>query len=123
MWRHGHVCYAIVAAHASHHTFLLRQGPTDRDEGANLNLVWHAAVDFHKLLDAEALEWRYNRLELFLNKNGVETVLIANRFEDVQLNQREAVPLAVLELLEELRLCLIIEICVLDVLNVFDPDS
>ena len=49
--------------------------------------------------------------------------MVAEGVEDIQLREAEPVALAVFELLEELRLCLIIEICVLDVLNVFDPDS
>ena len=49
--------------------------------------------------------------------------MVAKGIEDIQLREAKPVALAVFELLEELRLCLIVEICVLDVLNVFDPDG
>ena len=74
--------------HSSHGTFLFRKRPTDGDEGAYLHLIRHAAVDFHELLDPEAFEGRHNRLQLLLDEYSVETVLIADRLEDVELNER-----------------------------------
>jgi len=88
-----------------------------------LDLVGHAAVNFHKLLDAQALERRDYRLELPLNKHCIETVLIADRLEDVELYERETVPFAVFELLEELRLRLVVEVRIFEVLFVPQPDG
>ena len=77
----------------------------------------------HELFNLLTLERRYDSSELFLHEYCIESVLVAKGIEDIQLREAKPVALAVFELLEELRLCLIVEICVLDVLNVFDPDS
>ena len=53
----------------------------------------------------------------------IEAILIAYSVEYVELRKTEPVALAVFEFLKEFRLSLIIEVCVLDVLDVFDPDS
>ena len=59
-------------------------------------------MNFHKFFNAEALEGRDNRLVLSLHEDGVKSVLITDRLEDVELYQREAVPLAIFKLLKEL---------------------
>ena len=80
-------------------------------------------MDLHELLDAQALEGRDDGLERALHEDGVEAVLIAHRLEDVQLDQGEAVPFAILELLEELALRLVVEVRVLRLLDVAQPDG
>jgi hypothetical protein len=80
-------------------------------------------VDLHKLLDAQAFEWRDDCFVLRLHEHCIESVLVANRLEDVQLDQREAMSLAILKLLEELALRLIVQVSVLGVLDVTQPNG
>lgn len=80
-------------------------------------------MDLHKLLDAQAFEWRDNCLVLRLHEDCIESVLVTNRLEDVQLDQRETVTLAILKLLKELTLCLIVQIGILGVLDVTQPNG
>lgn len=86
-------------------------------------MIWHTPVDFHKFLDAKAFERRNNRLELRLHENGVKSVLIAYGLEDVQLDERQTMAFAIFEFLEELALRLVIEVRVLGVLDVTQPDG
>lgn len=72
------------------------------DERVDVHLLLHHSVSLHELLDFLAFEGGNNGSLLLLDENSVESVLIADRVEDVQLGQAEPVPLAVLELLEEL---------------------
>ena len=77
----------------------------------------------HKFFDFLAFERRDNGSLLLLYENSIESVLITDRVEDVQLLQAQSVPLAVFKLLEELGLRLVVEVGVLDVLCVLVPDS
>ena len=58
-----------------------------------------------------------------MHEDGVEAVLVADRLEDVQLDEGKAVPLTIFEFLEELALRLVVQICVLGVLDVPQPDG
>ena len=90
---------------------------------AYLNLVRHTAVNFHEFFDAEAFERRYNGLKLCLHEYSIKPVLIADRFEYIELDEGQAVAFAILELLKELALGLVVEICVFSVLDIAQPDG
>ena len=80
-------------------------------------------MNFHKFFNAEALKGRDNGLVLSLHEDGVKSVLVTDRLEDVELDQREAVPLAIFKLLKELRLGLVVQVGVLCVLYILKPNS
>ena len=52
-------------------------------------------MNFHKFFDAQAFEGRHNRLQLPLDEHGVEAVLVADRFEDVELDEGQSVALEI----------------------------
>ena len=80
-------------------------------------------MDLHEFFDAEAFERRNNGLKLCLHEYGIKPVLITDRFEYVELDEGQAVALAILELLEELALRLVVQICVFSVLDIAQPDG
>ena len=65
-------------------------------------------MNFHKFFNAKTFERRYNGLMLSLHENGIKSVLITDCLKDVELDQREAMPLAIFKLLKELRLSLVV---------------
>ncbi len=73
-----------------------------------MNLIRHAAMNFHKLFNSEPSKRRYYGLELFLHEDGVEAVLVADGLKNVELDQGESVSLAVFELLKKLGLRLVV---------------
>ena len=80
-------------------------------------------MDLHKFFNSEPFEWRNNRFELLLHKDCIKAILVTNRLKNVKLNQGQAVTLAVFKFLKELRLSLVVQVGVLEVLSVFQPDS
>lgn len=72
----------------------------------------------HKFLDPEASERRNYRFKLFLDEHGIESELITQGFEDVEGDEGKTVTLAVLELLKKLRLRLVIQVRVLQMILV-----
>ena len=92
-------------------------------ERAYLNLVGHTAMDLHELFDSETLKGRDYGFELCLHEYGIKPVLVAYRFEDVELDERQAVSLAILKLLKELALRLVVEVGILGVLDIAQPDG
>ena len=80
-------------------------------------------MNFHEFFDAEAFERRYNGLKLCLHEYSIKPVLVTDRFENVELDEGQSVALAILELLKELALCLVVEICIFSVLDIAQPDS
>ena len=59
-------------------------------------------MNFHKFFYAKTFKGRDNGLVLSLHEDGVKSVLITDGLEDVELDQREAMPLAIFKLLKEL---------------------
>ena len=59
-------------------------------------------MNFHKFFNAETFKGRDNGLMLSLHEDSIKSVLITDCLEDVELYQREAVPLTILKLLKEL---------------------
>ena len=59
-------------------------------------------MNFHKFFNAETFKGRDNGLVLSLHEDGVKSILITDRLEDVELYQREAVSLTIFKLLKEL---------------------
>ena len=80
-------------------------------------------MDLHKLLNPQTLERRNNSLQLRLHEYSIESVLIADRFEDIELDQRESVPFTIFELLEEFALRLIVEVGILGVFHILQPNG
>ena len=80
-------------------------------------------MDFHELLNSQTLEGRDNSFQLRLHEYSIESVLIADRFEDVELDQRETVPFTIFELLEEFALRLIVEVGILSVFHILQPNG
>ena len=60
---------------------------------------------------------------LSLHEDSVKSVLITDGLEDVELDEGETVPLAVFELLKELRLCLVVEVSILSLLYILKPNG
>ena len=58
-----------------------------------------------------------------MHENGIEPVLVTDCLENVELDEGKAVSLAILELLKELALCLVIQVGILGVLDVSQPDG
>ncbi len=77
----------------------------------------------HKFLDTKTFEGGNYRFEAPLHENGIESVLITDRFKDVKLDEGQAVTLAILKLLEELGLRLVIKVGILCLLHVSLPDG
>ena len=88
-----------------------------------MNLIGHASMNFHELLDPQAFERRHDRFEVPLHEDSVESVLITDGLEDVELNQSESMSFAVLKFLEELRLRLVVKIGILGLLHISLPDG
>ena len=65
-------------------------------------------MNFHKFFNSKAFKGRDNGLVLSLHENGIKSVLITDCLKDVELDQREAMPLAIFKLLKELRLSLVV---------------
>ena len=65
-------------------------------------------MNFHKFFYAKTFKGRDNGLMLSLHEDGVKSILITDGLEDVELDQRKAMPLAIFKLLKELRLSLVV---------------
>ena len=59
-------------------------------------------MHLHKVLWFDALKWRYNSFQRLLDEDCVEPILIADRVEHVQLDQSQAMSLAVFKFLVKL---------------------
>ena len=80
-------------------------------------------MDFHELFNSETLERRHDCFKLLLHENSIEAILVAYCLEDVKLDQSQSMPLAILKLLKELRLRLVVQVGVLQMLSVLQPDG
>ena len=80
-------------------------------------------MNFHKFFNSKAFKGRDNGLVLSLHEDSVKSVLITDGLEDVELDQREAMPLAIFKLLKELRLSLVVQIGILCMLYILEPDG
>ena len=95
----------------------------ESDERVDVHLFLHHSVGLHEFFDLLTFERRYNGSLLLLDKYSIESILVANSIEDVQLGQTKAVSLAIFELLKEFGLCLVVKVGVLDVFGVLEPYS
>ena len=59
-------------------------------------------MHLHKVLWFDALKWRYNSFQRLLDEDCVESILIAESVEHVQLDQSQAMSLAIFKFLVKL---------------------